>query len=73
MKGYILWFNKVFYINGLEWKYYEYCFIENNFDIIKKFLNNIYNWCEDSNYKFSEYEKKLLKLLDNIEFKWSVL
>lgn len=72
LKGHILWFNKVLYTNGLEWKYYEYCPTENNLDIIKKFPNNIYNWREDSNYKFSEYEKKLLKLLDNIEPKWSV-
>lgn len=72
LKGHILWFNKVLYTNGLEWKYYEYFPADNNLNIIKKLQNNMYNWRKNSNYKFSEYEKKLLKSLDHIEPKWSV-
>lgn len=72
LKGHILWFNKVLYTNGLEWKYYEYFPDDDHLDMIKKFQNNIYNWRENSNYKFSEYEKKLLKFLDHIQPKWSV-
>ena len=72
MKGHVLWFNKVLYTNGLDWKYYEYFPDDDHLDMIKKFQNNIYNWRENSNYKFSEYEKKLLKFLDHIQPKWSV-
>lgn len=70
----ILWFNKVLYTNGLDWKYYNYQTTHSeDVDALDGLQTKIYDLRGNKSYKWESNDLKLLNPLKELKPEWECI